>query len=463
MPLNQLRKTLSPDSKIDPKQGCGYALPFIITTFLSTPVWTALPGIYAKYFGLSLSVIAAVMFVGRLFDAITDPLIGYWSDYYYAKRASRKPFIVIGGCLFMVSSYFLYVPPDNVDALYFLLWSLLFYFSWTLFEIPHLTWGGELSADPIQRNTIYSYRAVGGYLGLLLFYAIPQLPVFSSAEIVPATLYYSVMLSLLLFPFCLFACVKWVPDGVRVRQPQSPAGEKPANKSRLIIHLINCAISNKPLIILLLAYSCYGLGVGLWYGLIFIFVDAYLMMGEQFAPAFMLSFAMSIPLVPVWAKIAKKIGKKSSWLIANLFFIVACFYTGCLEPGKTSFYQLLLLKFITDLGFLCIEIIPLTMLVGVVDYSRWKFKVDNQATFFSLFVFFRKISLALGAALGLWIISVYGFDPALTEHSQKSVQGLKLAIVIAPTLFFILSFLFVLLFPINESRQAIITRRVYPQ
>ena len=65
-----------------------------------------LQGIYAKYFGMPLSTIALVLFVSRLFDAISDPIIGYWSDRVYACTGSRKPFVVCGVLLFIISSIF---------------------------------------------------------------------------------------------------------------------------------------------------------------------------------------------------------------------------------------------------------------------------------------------------------------------------------------------------------------------
>ena len=54
-----------------------YIAPMVGFTILSTPVAMVLGGIYVKYFGLSLASVGAVMLLARLFDAITDPLIGY--------------------------------------------------------------------------------------------------------------------------------------------------------------------------------------------------------------------------------------------------------------------------------------------------------------------------------------------------------------------------------------------------
>ena len=148
-----------------------YVSPIVSTSFLIGPL-AILQGIYAKYFGLSLSIIALVLVLSRLFDAITDPIIGHWSDYHHNRSGSRKPFILYGGLLFIISGYFLYVPPENVSPVYFLGWFLAFYLTYTMVEIPHLAWARELAKNTHDIGLLYGWRALSVFLGSLLFYAI---------------------------------------------------------------------------------------------------------------------------------------------------------------------------------------------------------------------------------------------------------------------------------------------------
>ncbi|HAB37664.1 MAG TPA: hypothetical protein DCE52_06655, partial [Rhodobacteraceae bacterium] len=90
-----------------------FCAPRISVVWLYAPI-AILQGIYAKYYDVSLTAIASVILLARFFDAITDPLVGYWSDRYCRQRGTRKPFILLGGVLLIVSSYFLYVPV-NID------------------------------------------------------------------------------------------------------------------------------------------------------------------------------------------------------------------------------------------------------------------------------------------------------------------------------------------------------------
>ena len=204
-----------------------YSLPCITTAWLIAPLGVV-QGIYAKYFGLSLTTIAIVILCARFIDAISDPLVGYFSDHHYRRTGSRKPFILVGGLLFIISSYFLYVPFGveipillntelsnniaNVSTSYFAFWFIAFMVAWTLFEIPHITWASEIAPKTDDKAKVYSLRSASSYLGLLLFFSIPMLPVFDSPDISPSTLKISVVTAAFFLVILLVICLSVAPN-----------------------------------------------------------------------------------------------------------------------------------------------------------------------------------------------------------------------------------------------------------
>ena len=145
-----------------------YALPRISSVSLFAPIHVV-QGIYAKHYGLSLTTIAGILLFARLFDAITDPVIGYLSDKSRIKTGTRKPTMILGAAVLVSSAYFLYSPPENVSALYFAFWFVVFYLGFTLFNIPHLAWGGEISHGTHEKTQTYTLRTAVGYSGTVLF------------------------------------------------------------------------------------------------------------------------------------------------------------------------------------------------------------------------------------------------------------------------------------------------------
>jgi len=125
--------------------GAAYALPAVpVLILMSTN--NVLSGIYSAHHGLALSAIATVMLIAGLFDAVTDPSIGYFSDRYHARTGSRKPFVVAGAILLMPCAWFLLNPGEGVTITYFLVWYLLFYLAMTLFQIPQRSFGTPSAA-----------------------------------------------------------------------------------------------------------------------------------------------------------------------------------------------------------------------------------------------------------------------------------------------------------------------------
>ena len=132
-----------------------FSAPSVGLMFLVGPM-SIVQGIYAKYFGIPLTTLAAILLLCRLFDAFSDPLIGYFSDRYRARTGTRKPFVLVGGLSLIVCSYFLFVPPDNVSTTYITFWMIAFYAVYTLNSIPAYAWAGEMTSYPEERARIFS-------------------------------------------------------------------------------------------------------------------------------------------------------------------------------------------------------------------------------------------------------------------------------------------------------------------
>ena len=439
-----------------------YALPKVAITSLFVPI-NIVQGIYAKHYGMALTTIAGVILFARLFDAITDPIIGYLSDKSRVKIGTRKPTMVYGAIVLASSGYFLYSPPDDVSTIYFASWFMVFYLGYTLFNIPHLAWGGEISHGTHEKNQTYILRTIATYSGAILFYSLPLLPIWETTEITPETLKFSAIISALLMLPLLYLCIQRVPDGSCYSEEMSRvdnSGQPARAPFREFSNTVKNMIHNKPLLLFLGAFLFAGGGLGMWMGLFFIYVDAYLGLGALFAKISLTGLVVSIPAALVWLEIAKYLGKKSAWLLAMLLGIAAFAYTGFLGPENAGYWTLLILWTIIMLCFVCVESLPQSMLSDIVDYSTWKFRSYRGSTYFAVFVFTYKAAGAVGAALGLAIAGWTGFDPASSSQTESGITGLKLTMTWVPTLFVVISMIFIALSPITARRHHIIRCRL---
>ena len=144
--------------------GCGS---FADMTFQWTLVAFAL-AIFNMELGYSAVLVGSVLAITRLWDAITDPLMGSISDNFRSKFGRRRPFIGIGAVcsgIFFIAIWF--IPAGMTDTSFFIIFltlSLLFYTSYTVFTVPLLALGYEMSADIHERTNMMNVRVFANSL-----------------------------------------------------------------------------------------------------------------------------------------------------------------------------------------------------------------------------------------------------------------------------------------------------------
>lgn len=441
-------------------QTAAYALPVTAQMLLAGNMFIVLQGVYSKYFGIPLSTLATVLLVTRIFDAVNDPIIGYIADRYYEKKGSRKPFIVAGGLLLVMSGYFLYSPSDNISAVYLLFWICIFFVSTTLIEIPHMAWGGALAADSQGKHRIYAVRIAFSFFGLILFFGLPYLPFFDTAEVTPEVLSIAAITAVLIMIPALLVTIFFVPNS-NAFVSRDPTNEK-NKKSRLDAarEFARSILENRPLLIVTAAHVCTGMGAGVWFSLLFIFADTYLLIGDQFALAFILGIVASIIALPFWNFVNAKYGIQRAWASSMLLTGLGCVACMFLTPENAGFQLLAGVVVLVYVGLAQFNVAVPTLISNVSDYAEWKFEAQRGATYFAFYAFINKSVAAIGASVGLILVSIAGFEPTATEHSASAVRGLYIVVSLIPAGLFGLSILIILRIPMTERQHSIIRKRL---
>lgn len=431
-------------------QGLAYASPLFCSAFLVVPATSVLLGIYAKYFGLTLATISMVVLIARIFDVITDPLIGHLSDRYRVRKGTRKPFVFIGCVGLIISSYFLFMPPKEVSTGYFLVWFLAFYLAATLIEIPHIAWGSELVSDYQEKNKIFSLRSSFIYAGVTIFSCIPFLPLFDTTEFTPETLKWTVLVIAIIMVPSLYACISKAPNGVVVAQKEKES----------IRLLCTSLISNRPLLIVLGAVFLIAIGFGMFIGLVFSVADSYLGLGDKLPLLALLTNAIALAFLPVWYRLANYLAKKLVFGLGVLLIGIGLLGLQMLQPGESAFLQFLVLNTLQNIGWVSVGVFGPSLLSDTVGYGIWKFGTDHSGFYFAFYSLLNKAGLGLGAALGLAVAGWHGFDPTVQVHGEESLRGMYLAISYIPTLLVLVAGMLVIMIPINARRYRIIQQRL---
>ena len=110
-----------------------YALPAFVVALPTIPVFIQIPSLYGVKLGLGLATTGYVLLAARMFDTVSDPLVGLLCDRWTILGLRRKPWIVGGAVIAGLGLYKILNPTEGVDSGYLLIWSLVLYAGWTGF------------------------------------------------------------------------------------------------------------------------------------------------------------------------------------------------------------------------------------------------------------------------------------------------------------------------------------------
>ncbi|MBW2366628.1 MAG: MFS transporter [Deltaproteobacteria bacterium] len=425
-----------------------YATPILICGAILYPMMAIIPTFYAKYAGISLTVVGTILIVGRLFDAVTDPLIGYLSDITKSPLGKRKPWVLGGLILAMVSIYCLFVPNKGSGALYFLVWYLLGFLAYTIIDIPHRAWGTEISHHYDERSRISSFVGLFSQLGLLTVAIIPLVPIFATQGYTPETLKAVAIFLVVLIPLIALFAMRWGPEGQHV------ATEQPSVKG-----LLYSVKGNKPFWYFCVVLFPTWLGLGMCQALTYLYCDSYLQLGRFFPYMLVISAISAFIAIPFWLKIIYKYGKHKAWAVGQGIMAIVFILYPLLDPGEASLIPFLVLITIQSIFTAIIYVAPMAVLGDVIDYDILKTGVNRSASYFSTMTLISKLSIALGAGLGFMMVSAFGYTVA-GPNSRFAIFGIAFTTFILPAIFLAVSSITVWFFPIDHRRHTIIRRRI---
>lgn len=426
-----------------------YAAPEVGSSFFYVPIWSILPGIYSKYFGLGLDAIAAVVLFNRLFDGVIDAVVGLLADRHRAKGGSRKPWVFAGSLGGIFACYFLFQPSHGVTIRYYFAWSLVYFVFFSILEIPHTTWGSELATDYHDRARVFAGRNLAANLGVIIFYTLPLIWRFGAGGYDPAIMRISVYVGAALILCGLAWAIVMAPVGRAIALPPGDS----------LKQYVEALTRNRPLHLYLAAFGFVGLSAGMWFSLAYVYLDSYLGLGKWFAPMFLIGTIAGSCFTPACLALIRRFGKPATWCIGIGLFCLQLLGMDFMGPGASPWIVggLVLLA---NLFVCCHNVCSFATLGDIADYGMLRFRKDRSATYFAINTLAFKVGLGFGGGLALAAAGWFGFSPASPTHTAHSILGLKIGFIFMPMIASLLGVVLVLLTPIDPRRHRIIRKRI---
>lgn len=378
--------------------------------------------------GIAPAVVGSILFLSKLYDGLTDPLMGIISDRTKSPWGRRRPYLLVGGILCAISVVAMFsIPVLQGFALYAWIMGVLILAAtaYTIFNVPYLSMPAEMVAEPYERSKLMSYRvawiALGTFVGVAL---APRIIAYSRDVLGTSEAVAFQRMSIAAACIILIASVSCF-----LATRNAPATQQ--SKKRVpLLEQAKLALQNKPFMLLMgIKYlGLYSLsatiaaniffvrqvmqrseGVMLWYGL------AYM--------------AGSLCALAPWVLLSKRLGKpKTLALSAVLGAIVSLSWllSGPEETIAVYMFRAFLLAACNG-GML---LMGQSLLPDVMDYDYQKTGLRREGLYAGLYSFIEKLAFATAPlTLGV-LMSQMGFIKGL-PRSEMQPDSALLAIMIA--------------------------------
>lgn len=423
-----------------------YALPAIALAMPTIPLYVYLPTFYADTLGLGLVSTGAALLWARVFDVITDPLIGVASDRLVSRWGRRKPWIAAGAIPAAASVISLFNPPDGTGFAYLLGWSLGLYLGWTMVAIPYNAWGAELSREYHERARITGAREAAMILGVLTAGALPAVAAATGGAERDGLAWVSWLAVLIGAP--AIGLMLW-----RVSE-QGPSAATRSGRWRELRALLR----NGPFARLLSAWFINGLANGLPSVLFLLYLQHCLAAGPVERGALIMTYFLAgILAIPLWLRISRRVGKHRAWCYAMILACLSFVWVPLLGPGDLVPFAVICV--LTGMALGADLTLPPALQADVIDYDTLMTGDVRAGLFFALWSMSTKLALAVAVGVAFPLLAAFGFETA-GSNSEAALAALAVIYAVIPTVLKIGAIAFVWNHPITLRRQLTIRRRL---
>jgi glycoside/pentoside/hexuronide:cation symporter, GPH family len=434
-----------------------YGLMNLPTSIIGLPIALYIPAFYSQNLGLSLAVVGALIALSRVTDVFTDPPIGVASDRWETRFGRRKPWMVFGAPLMLVSLWMLFVPSssfaialwgalggDGVSNLYLFVWISLLYLSFTLVDLPYRAWGAELSPDYDERSRVTGWREAFGYGGTLMALFIPLILASAFGMAGPANALYGLAVAVIIsIPLLFLPGLIWVKELPKRVSQEARVGWKRGLK---------IVWANGPYRRLVISLVFFVAAVSMTASLSFFFVASVMEETfERYALFILAYYLSSSAAIPIWFKISSRLGKHKTVVLGVAWLSLWSAFIPLLGPGHYWLFFLIMILKGSAIGALVF--LPASMAADVVDLDTLRTGEQRTGLYFSLWGMVNKGAVALGVLLATNGVAFFGFDPSSPVNTDTAKMALAWLYSIIPAAVACVALPLLWNYPLSKERQ----------
>lgn len=368
--------------------------------FAALPIYVHVPRYYAETTGLELALLGGILLGARLLDAFVDPWLGWLAD-----RVPRPRMVALALFPFALGFVALLNPPASHASLWLLGALALTYLGFSAATVAYQAWGADVGSDSPARTQLTAAREGFGLLGVVLAAGLPGLLADGLNDGIER-------LSWILPPLLLLAAgITFSRIGPGRPQPASGEGLRDSLRG---------ALADPAFRRLLWVFVANGIAAALP-ATLFLFFVADALAGEKASgPLLALYFVAGAASLPLWVRLAARVGRVRAWGTAMLLAMFAFAGAGLLGPGDLWPFAFICLASGLALG--ADLALPAAIAADLGE------RQGRAGACFGVWNFVAKLNLALAAGLALPLLDLLGYRPG----DDQGLTALTFAYALLP-------------------------------
>jgi len=394
-----------------------YAVPLIGVQFLYMMIVILFMNFATDVLGAAPGIVGTIFFLAKIWDAVSDPLVGHWSDRTRSRMGRRRSWLVASAGPIAIFSILLWSPPAAFQGTLLTVWIAFtvigFYTAFTIYSVPHLALGAELSDDPIDRNRIFGARQIAITLGLFPAFAIatPLLVEVDTARTSATAIAWSAGLAT---AAAILVCTLWLPA-----EREDRAGRGARNP----FVAIRDVWRNPHARLLLFVYFIEVFGMGGTSAMALYVVKYVIKASDMLGWVFAVYTLAAVGSIPLWVWLGGRYQRHRVWLGA---MGIACVGYGSMGlQGEGRIALIFLSCFLVGFAGACGQTLGQAIKADVVDFDEYLTGERKEGAYFATWNFAGKLGTGLMMAIAGWSLQASGFEPNVeqTEFVRWTMLG----------------------------------------
>lgn len=424
-----------------------------------------LPIFYATVFHLSLEVTGTLMLVTRIWDAVSDPMMGVIADRTSTRWGKYRPYLLWIAVPFAVAGVLLFTKPDwgeTGNTVWAFATYILMMTVYTAINVPYGSMLGVMTEDSDEKTVFSSFRMFFAYAGSFIVLALwePLCNWFAGLGAGEALTRDSQAWQSAMIVVGVVCATLFVLTFAMTRERV-----KTVAKTTSIEEDLGSLLHNGPWWILLGGVLFFNFFNAIRYAVIPFYFTSLIAADAQlsfFSIEFLFYAGIFLAVgevanmagVAVATPITFKLGKKSTFLWSLVALIVLCiaFYF-VPTSGTGAYWTLMVLQILVCILTGVVSPLVWSMYADISDYAELKFKTASTGLIFSSSSMAQKFGGAFGASAVLWILAAFGFDAKEgAVQTEEAVYGIRLLMSWIPAGIAVISAIFVCVYPLTAKR-----------